>query len=734
MEETGQSSRELRLAHRIIEQTGANLFLTGKAGTGKTTFLHKLRKTTHKRTVVLAPTGIAAINANGQTIHSFFQFPLTPFIPGDGFVGERNYFSLNRETRRILQCLDLLIIDEVSMVRPDLLDAIDASLRHYRRSTQPFGGVQLLLIGDLRQLQPVLREEDHRLLSTYYKSPYFFDSIALQQAGFLTIELTTIFRQNDPEFIFLLNSIRDGHIDNDTLQRLNNRYQPDFHPKDDAGYIRLTTHNHRADEINREHMEALPSKPLYYKASITGNFPESAYPAQSILELKHGARVMFIRNDSSFHSYYNGLTGSVTKLLEDEVIVRVSNSDGSTRDISVSPVEWERSHYKVDDKTKEIKQEVDGKFRQLPLRPAWAITIHKSQGLTFDKAVIDAASSFAAGQAYVALSRCRTLQGVVLDSQLTPQSVITDPKVNSFLSAATHETPDEDCINRLANSFFLKTISELFDFNSLGIFFDNLHRSVDEYITPIYKEFKTPYEDISSQIHRSIIPVGNRFSTLYTSPGIDVEALCTPKFYEKIQSGCRYFLEKLQPLDALLTATSAIHLDNKRYCERVTKDLDATRRQLAMQTGILQELKDRYFSIATYQEIKAKVVIDLDKPSVRSKKHTEKVKPKKEKKPKGYSRVETLKLFKVGNSIEDIAEQRSLTISTIIRHLSDCIREEELKLNDILTDREIKVCDDACNEDSREIEWKEFQQLTCVSVTTAHAAIYWHVRNLRNNC
>ena len=395
-------NKELRNAWEFAEHTGISIFLTGKAGTGKTTFLKALKEHSSKRIIVVAPTGVAAINAGGVTIHSFFQLPLSPYVPGTTF---KDRYDFGKEKRRIIRTLDMLVIDEISMVRSDLLDAIDNVLRRYRDPTRPFGGVQLLMIGDLHQLTPVVTPRDEELLRPYYDTPYFFGSHALQQTSYVTIQLTHVYRQQDQAFIDILNHVRDGVPTAEDLARLNARCKPMFIPKAEEGYIRLTTHNRMADSYNDNELHKLPGKRYVFKAEIEKEFPESSYPADVNLELKQGAQVMFIKNDPSpSHLYYNGRIGHVVGFEEGKIVVKCPGDDYT---ISVEPAEWENTRYAINEETKVIEPQVLGIFWQYPLRLAWAITIHKSQGLTFEHAIIDASASFASGQVYVALSRCK---------------------------------------------------------------------------------------------------------------------------------------------------------------------------------------------------------------------------------------------------------------------------------------------------------------------------------------
>ena len=439
---------ELALAWDFIVNTGANLFLTGKAGTGKTTFLRKLKEQNPKRMAVLAPTGIAAVNAGGMTIHSFFQLPFAPYVPESSFsrgADTKYSYRFGKNKTDLIRSLDLLVIDEISMVRADLLDAVDNVLRRYRDRSRPFGGVQMLLIGDLQQLSPVARDEEWQLLSGYYDSPYFFSSQALRRSEFCTIELRTVYRQNDARFLDILNRIRENRCDAATLRALNSRFQPGFIPGE--GCIRLVTHNWQAQRINSEELDKLPGETFTFSAETEGKFPETSFPTDRELTLKRGAQVMFVKNDSSgAHRYFNGMLGEVTELSSDGIEVRCQDS-GETFELRQE--EWTNARYELDKQTKEIREAIDGVFRQYPLKLAWAITVHKSQGLTFDRAVIDVSGSFTHGQTYVALSRCRTLEGLVLSAPLTRQSLIYDKAVDSFTRHARQTVPDENRLRSL---------------------------------------------------------------------------------------------------------------------------------------------------------------------------------------------------------------------------------------------------------------------------------------------
>lgn len=478
-----EMNEESILAWNIIEKTSANLFLTGKAGTGKTTFLKRLKELSPKRMIVLAPTGIAAINAGGMTIHSFFQLPFSPYVPGTTFGGgEQKRYQFSKLKRNIIRSIDLLVIDEISMVRSDLLDAIDSVLRQYRkRHDLPFGGVQLLMIGDLQQLAPVVTPQEEHLLGQHYDTPFFFSSNALKQVGYLTIELKKVYRQQDEQFISLLNQIRENKASEETLQALNQRYIPNFVPPKEGNYIRLTTHNAPAQYINEQQLAALPAQSFSFTADIEGDFPETSYPADFKLTLKSGAQVMFIKNDPQ-HRFYNGMIGEVIGVRTDEdgskIIVR---SKDSGEEFDLEKMEWTNAKYTLNEKTKEIEETVEGKFMQYPLRLAWAITIHKSQGLTFEHAIIDASHSFTHGQTYVALSRCKTLEGMVLSQPLSRGAIISSQTVDAFSSQLT--APTQAQISYLEQQYIIYCISELFDFYSLRASYEHLMRCLVEFLT-----------------------------------------------------------------------------------------------------------------------------------------------------------------------------------------------------------------------------------------------------------
>lgn len=459
------------LAEKFVRETSRSIFLTGKAGTGKTTFLKKIKASTAKNTIVVAPTGVAAINAGGTTIHSFFQLPFTPFIPAKKSYYDRSLsdrysllqnMRIEAEKRNMFRDLELLIIDEVSMVRCDVLDSIDIVLRHFRRKENlPFGGVQVLFIGDLFQLPPVVQHQEWSILQEFYESPFFFDAHVMRETNPVYIELKKIFRQRDEDFIEILNRVRNNEVTSRDIETLNERYNPDFNPGE-AKYITLTTHNSKADKINTGKLAAIDESEHFFEALVEGDFPERAFPTERVLTLKKGAQIMFIKNDlERIRRYYNGKIGTLSRIEEDRIFVVFPDLDG---EMEVEKDTWRNMRYSYHPGARGIEEEVIGTFTQYPVRLAWAITIHKSQGLTFENAIIDAGSSFASGQVYVALSRCTTLQGLVLRSRIFRQSVMTDERVLDFAENELSEARLKPLLEIGKQQYVVDKLLELFDF------------------------------------------------------------------------------------------------------------------------------------------------------------------------------------------------------------------------------------------------------------------------------
>lgn len=613
--ETGTNT-ELELARSIIESTGTHLFLTGKAGTGKTTFLRQLRKESPKRMVVLAPTGIAAINAGGVTIHSFFQLPFAPYVPSASFSadGKAAYrFRFGKEKINIIRSMDLLVIDEISMVRADLLDAVDAVMRRYRDRSKPFGGVQLLMIGDLCQLAPVVKDDEWAMLEHYYDTPYFFSSTALRSTNFCTIELKTVYRQSDARFVQLLNHIRDNRITPDVLAALNSRFIPDFNPARDEGYIRLVTHNNQAHRINNDELLRLPGRKFSFDAVVSGKFPEYSYPTDPHLELKLGAQVMFVKNDTSgARRYCNGTIGEVTAIGDEGMEVRCNDS-GET--VDVKPEEWTNARYVLDDATKEIREEIEGTFMQYPLRAAWAITIHKSQGLTFERAIIDTGGAFAHGQTYVALSRCKTLEGMVLAAPLSGRAVISDMKVETFTREARRTMPDTRSLDAMQRAFYIETLGTLFDFAPTEQAMKRLTRIIDEHLYRLYPKQLAALKTELTRFKEKVTDVAARFAAQYTRLVTTSERYADdPAIRQRIHAATEYFAGQLLPTVELAGRISP-DTDNKK----IKKNLDEVREELATllseKTALLSFVGERGFSTTTFMRKKAILSIQGDTDS-----------------------------------------------------------------------------------------------------------------------
>ena len=614
-----EQNPESALAWQFIESTGTHLFLTGKAGTGKTTFLRKLKQESPKRMVVVAPTGIAAINAGGVTIHSFFQIPFAPYVPESSFStnGKASYrFRFGKEKINIIRSMDLLVIDEISMVRADLLDAVDEMLRRYRDPYKPFGGVQLLMIGDLQQLAPVVKDEEWQMLSKYYDTPYFFSSRALKQTEYCTIELKTVYRQNDGDFLELLNRIRENHCDPQVLETLNRRYIPGFQPRKEEGYIRLVTHNYQAQRINSYELEQLPGRTYAFRATVEGKFPEYSYPTDEVLELKEGAQVMFVKNDSSGeHRYYNGMIGEVTSVSAQSIEVRAKDS-GDT--FLLQEEEWANAKYVLDEESREIVEDIEGTFRQFPLKLAWAITIHKSQGLTFERAIIDASASFAHGQTYVALSRCKTLEGLVLSAPLSAKAVISDRAVDRFTEEARRNEPDENRFHSLQRAYFHGLLSELFDFLPLAQALQRYVRLVDEHLYKLYPKQLAAYKEAVERFREKVVKVAQRFGIQYNRL-IDAaqDYAADETLQERIVAGAGYFKDEMALLYPVLIGPRALATDNKV----LKKQLNAAKEELntlfLLKDGLLAYITEHGFRTAGY--LKRKAILSIGEHAVSGK-------------------------------------------------------------------------------------------------------------------
>lgn len=602
----------LQLALDFVETTGKNIFLTGKAGTGKTTFLHYLKQTTSKRMVVVAPTGVAAINAGGVTIHSFFQLSFGPQLPYSAKGSNNEGSRIQRFSKikiNIIKSLDLLVIDEVSMVRSDLLDGIDSVLRRFKDKTKPFGGVQLLMIGDLQQLAPIAKDDEWAILSEYYDTIYFFSSRALKQTNFVSIELNDIFRQSDEQFISLLNKVRNNQLNANDVEMLNQRYIANFAPADSEGYITLTTHNHQAQSLNARKLKELKTEPHTFTATVKGDFPEHAYPTDYELTLKVGAQVMFVKNDPTYEKlFFNGKIGTVEDIDEEGIYVQCP---GDASAILVTPLEWENTNYTIDPNTKEIKEKVTGEFKQYPLKLAWAITIHKSQGLTFDKAIIDAQAAFAHGQVYVALSRCRSLNGLVLSSKVNTNAIITDKTVTGFSEDVEKNQPDQTQLTQAQVDYQRDMVLDLFNFDTLNrtIGYTNI-KLLAENASSFPPKLAETFSALAGKFNIEIFDVSNKFRHQIQKIVLESNSVQNnAALQERIVKAVAYFLPKLN--DEFLPAftNSNYESDSIELESKAKEQLDRITKGIAEKIICLTAC-EKGFDLLSYLDTRAKAAID----------------------------------------------------------------------------------------------------------------------------
>lgn len=599
-------NKEMQLAKKLIETTNENVFLTGNAGTGKTTFLNLLRTQTAKRMVVLAPTGVAAINAKGQTIHSFFQLPFTPFLPE--YKKEKG--QIKKDKINLFRTIDLLVIDEISMVRADLLDAIDDRLREYRKQKySPFGGVQCLFIGDLQQLPPVVRDEDWALMQKHYSTPFFFSSKALQESSYVTIELKKIYRQADEKFISILNEVRNNHLSMESLNELNKHYLPEYEPKE--GEIFLTTHNKIADAFNEKKLNELEEESNIYNAIIKDRFPESMYPVDESLELKIGAQVMFTRNNREAN-YYNGKIGTIIDLSEHKITIKCKED---AFPIVAERETWENTEIKIDKESKDQYEEVVGSFSQFPLRLAWAITIHKSQGLTFDRAIIDAIASFSHGQVYVALSRCKSLDGMVLKSPIKLESIITDLNVTRYMQYEGERAANiEEALPQLQKRYMIVLLNEMFDFTDIHQIFGRvfnmaqtgnpLHNLMPKLCDLVSAEYKS--------LTSEIVDVANKFRNQYTALVDAASNIYTDEhLQQRIKAAVGYFLGKLADIDIDIY-NEDIELDNRSVEDAYNAQTAEFVKLVRVKIALLTAFKEQPFTTTSFLEARAKATLDIE--------------------------------------------------------------------------------------------------------------------------
>ncbi len=670
------------LASEYINSTDRHLFLTGKAGTGKTTFLAEIKNKTYKNTVVAAPTGIAAINAGGVTLHSLFHLPFGSFIPDNNSHSAINTpqsvlakLKMNSSKRKMLRELELLIIDEVSMLRADLLDCIDVVLRSVRRKkNQPFGGVQLLLIGDMYQLPPVVKNHEWQLLSTYYSSMFFFDSVALKQSPPIYIELEKIYRQTDQKFINVLNRLRNSELTAKDAEMFNSYYKPDFEPNDKDGYVHVTTHNHKADVVNKNKLAELKGSNAYFDATIIGDFGENMYPALEHLELKVGAQVMFIKNDSGEDKrFYNGKIGIVKSFGNDGIIIDCK--DGGQ--IELEPAIWENIRYTLDKSTGEIDEKFIGSYTQYPLRLAWAITVHKSQGLTFEKAILDLSDVFAPGQMYVALSRLSSLDGLVLSSPLNKSVFKQDNAISDFSNQKTSLDNLKSIMQTESKRFLIGYITQAFDFATLT---RELHWHKSSFNKGENRSAKQEYLQWTNDLINKAQPlqeVGDKFARQVNQIITSEDGNYLTILNERLEKATNYFKPLLEELLKLVEDQLVLLGERKRIKGYITevKDLAALFSQKVIALQKVQLLvsamadgklltKDKLQSI--YGEVKKKSAFSI---KVKDKTPTQEI---------------SFNMFGEGKTVEEIAKERGFVETTILGHLSQYIATGHLKAVDFI--------------------------------------------------
>ena len=675
----------------LTEHTNRSIFLTGKAGTGKTTFLNDFVSKTQKKYIVVAPTGIAAINAGGVTIHSMFGLPLRTFLPTTDRVDSNtanniadlmHHFKYRKDKLKLLRELELIIIDEVSMLRADVLDMMDFSLRSVRRNQQKFGGVQMLFIGDLYQLPPVVRDE--YVLKQYYNSPFFFDSYALKELPLITLELTTVYRQKDEKFLEILNEIRDGAVSDIDFETLNERYIPDFEPTDEP-YVYLTSHNRMADEINLKKLAELKGKSYFYKAEITGNFNENQYPNEEILELKTGTQIMFIRNDASGeHRYFNGKLAEVVEIDEQEIHVVI---DGEDEIFKLKKETWDQKRYSLAE-DKSIQEEVLGSFKQYPIRLAWAVTIHKSQGLTFDRLIIDAGKSFASGQVYVALSRCRTLEGIVLKSKITPEVIFSDKRVSKFQDETHANDRVEEILQTEKYDYSIKKIASRLDCKWIAASLEMWYNSA--------KHSKFLDQDKAKFVYGILKPDVSNFGQIFE------------KFEKIIHQKTHKFIEgKEEWSDIETKAKGAVNFFFSNINSKVFSPLKDFYAESKSVKGLKQYNEDfRVFLDDLEDYLNDLKTVHLLETPLFDKALDVPVTAKIAKIP---SHILTFQLFEDGKTIPEIAKERGLVTETIYGHLAKFAEQGLLDLKRIFDKEKIKTFEKEFKKTSHETlnDWKK---------------------------
>ena len=712
-------------ALRFINQTHQSVFLTGKAGTGKTTLLREIIATTHKNTVVVAPTGIAALNAGGVTIHSMFQLPFGGFIPDNSApqfsdttkfetkATLRRHFKMSGQKRAVIRNMELLIIDEVSMLRADLLDAMDYMMQTVRKKSAPFGGVQVLFIGDLLQLPPIIRDEEWRTLRNYYRGKFFFHAHVIQQYPPLYIELSKIYRQTDDRFISVLNNLRNNEITPSDIQTLNEFVKPDFDLKANKGFITLTTHNAKADVMNSQSLEDLEGKQMMFMPDITGDFPEKIYPVDPYLKLKVGAQIMFVKNDLSLDkNYFNGKMGVVKSMTTKEIWVHFPDED---KTIEVDKYEWQNIRYTVNEMTKEIEEEVLGSFVHYPIKLAWAITVHKSQGLTFDKAALDVSQVFLPGQAYVALSRLRSLNGLVLLSPLRMNGISNDQDVMDYAENKATEEALANALKRETKNFILNYLKNSFDWNELAQEWRNHQFSYNEDAENSAKSKHATWAQNQAGVIWQLLDPSSKFlvqlDKLFHSEQLEFSHIS-----DRINAAFNYFMA---PMDQLvyeilwkLEEVKRLKKAKAFYDELIVLDdlqtkavLQLMKAKLMVATLVKGETisKDKLTSeeIKKYKTIKVERVIeDFKKVNItliEDEKDAERYAPKKttKKEPKKSTVQETYELWLEKKTVQEIATIRKFTQETILSHLTKLIQVKTITISEVLSKDKVATLTEA---------------------------------------
>jgi hypothetical protein len=684
MQKTDASNTLFNLAADLVNHTSRHVFITGKAGTGKTTFLKYIKESTQKNSVVVAPTGVAAINAGGVTMHSFFQLPFGPFVPGSvgGFNNQNiatDKHSLFRNIhftsskRELLQELELLIIDEVSMVRCDMLDAMDTILRHFRRQPHlPFGGVQVIYIGDMFQLPPVIPQSEWNILQEFYESPFFFASRAIKEAPPLYIELKKIYRQNEQHFIDILNRVRNNKPQPADLQELNNKYDPAFNAPPGEKYITLSTHNRKADVINEAELKKLPGKLYSFKAEISGEFSDKALPTDIDLQLKEGAQVMFVKNDSGTERrFYNGKLAIINKIAKDEIWVSFNNGE---KELKLEKETWKNVRYNYNKEKDNIEEEELGSFVQYPIRLAWAITIHKSQGLTFEKAVIDAGSSFAAGQVYVALSRCTSLEGLVLHSRIFSHAIATDPRVLEFAQREANDSYLENLLKEEKLKYQGDVLIKAFDWRKPT-------KAIMEW-TELIPGKKLPNPDEALDLNKEILEKVKQQAGIAEKFVVQLQQVLasgnTDLLLQRVNKAIPYLAKAM--VDEVLHPMQQ-HLSSLQYASKVKKYYKEVQMIEGFILAHLQKLNnlqygDMHFVSYAFESVEHRVVV----------KDSKKVKAE-----KGTSHRDSLVLFREGKSFAEIAALRNLAMGTIEGHLASFVYSGEVDIHELVSESKTKA-------------------------------------------